>query len=53
MNAKTGMNFERGCTDIICVALFLAFIGAMFGTLFWGVVSGDPMSMISPYDYRS
>lgn len=53
MNEDTGMNFDRGCTDMVCVIIFLAFLSAMFGTLFWGVVTGDPYKMIQPYDFAN
>lgn len=37
MNAETGINLERGCTDMLCVVLFLCFIATMLGTAFYGI----------------
>ena len=51
MNTETGINLDRGCTDMICVVLFLAFIATMFGTAFYGIAQGDPKAMIKPYDF--
>lgn len=53
LNATTGLNFDRGCTDMICVIVFLAFIATMFGTAFYGIVKGDPKALIKPYDFTN
>jgi hypothetical protein len=51
LNAETGLNFERGCTDMICALVFLCFVATMLGTAFYGIVKGDPRAMVKPYDF--
>jgi len=51
MNKETGINFNRSCTDILCVFFFLAFVGCMFGTAIYGLIKGHPKVMIAPYDH--
>lgn len=53
MNAETGINMERGCTDVLCVGLFLTFIATMFGVAIFGLVKGDPKAFIKPYDFTN
>ena len=38
INEKTGMVFERGCTDFFCVVLFLAFVASLFAVAIYGVI---------------
>lgn len=51
LDAEDGIVHARGCTDILCVGLFLAFIGCMFGAMFYGIVKGEPKVMLAPYDF--
>lgn len=53
MDRETGINLNRGCTDFFCVIFFLAFIAAMMGTAFYGLVKGHPKAMIAPYDFTN
>ena len=53
MTVETGLNRERGCTDPICVLLFLAFIAAMFGVAIYGYLQGDPKRLVAPYDFTN
>jgi hypothetical protein len=44
-----GMKREgRGCTDILCLIVFLAFIGAMGYATFYGFHNGDIERLIAP-----
>merc|ERR1712167_492030 len=52
MNEETGINFDRGCTDLICLVLFLSFIATMFGVSIWCVSQGNPGMLINPYDFE-
>jgi len=53
LNLETGLNFKRGCTDMVCVVVFLAFIATMMGTAFYGIAQGDPKAFIKPYDHTN
>jgi hypothetical protein len=41
---------ERGCTDILCCLLFIAFSVAMFGVAVIGFKHGNPKLLAQPYD---
>ena len=44
-----GLNREnRGCTDILCLFVFLAFLGAMGFATFYGFTHGDVERLLSP-----
>ena len=51
LNSNTGMNFNRGCTDFLCAVLFLAFLSVMFASAFYGLIKGEPRTMVAPYDH--
>ena len=38
---KNGPVYNRGCTDILCCLIFLAFIVGMVGTSGYGFLYGD------------
>ena len=38
---KNGPVYNRGCTDILCCLIFLAFIVGMIGTSGYGFLYGD------------
>lgn len=42
---------NRGCTDIICCFLFLAFFVGMCGTAAYGFINGDPKLLLTGWDY--
>ena len=45
-----GINRDRGCTDIICLALFFAFIGAMGYATAFGYKHGEVNRLTAPID---
>lgn len=47
---RNGPLAERGCTDIICCILFVAFIVASTGICIYGFSKGDPNKLITPMD---
>ena len=51
-NIRNGCVEERHCTDILCLAVFLAFIGVMMGMTMWGYKNGDIVRLLSPFDYN-
>lgn len=53
MDKETGINYNRGCTDFLCVVFFLVFVSTMFGTAFYGLIKGHPKAMIKPYDFTN
>jgi len=36
LNKETGYNKDRGCTDFLCLIIFLAFLGSLVGCSIWG-----------------
>lgn len=40
LNKETGINFDRGCTDFLCVVIFLVFVSCMFAVAIFGLVKG-------------
>lgn len=50
MDKDTGVRRERGCSDPICVILFLAFVASMLGACIYGYVNGHPAKLVAPYD---
>ena len=47
---KEGPIKNRGCTDIICLLLFLAFIGGWIAVGIYGFQNGNPTTLIYPSD---
>ena len=41
---------DRGCTDILCCLIFLAFMVGMVGTAGYGLLYGDPQLLITLAD---
>jgi hypothetical protein len=41
---------DRGCTDILCCLLFTVFLVVMVGIAGYGVTTGDPLLLITPFD---
>lgn len=41
---------NRGCTDVICCILFLAFFVLMLVLGFYGISRGDPLNILTPFD---
>ncbi len=41
---------DRGCTDILCCLIFLAFIVGMFGAGFYGYKNGAPIVLLTAWD---
>ena len=48
---ENGPVMKRSCTDIICCFLFLAFIIGMGGTAAYGFMNGNPMLLLTTWDY--
>jgi hypothetical protein len=46
------INFDRGCTDFLCVVVFLVFVSCMFAVAFYGLIKGEPTRLFAPYDYK-
>lgn len=42
---------DRSCTDIICCCLFLAFLLGLAGTSAYGFLNGDPILLLTTWDY--
>ena len=43
-------NELRSCTDIICAILLTIFIGGFVGLLVYGIVKGEPGSVVAIYN---
>ena len=43
---------NRGCTDVLCLLLLLAFLGGWGFVGYWGFVRGNPEVLIYPSDSR-
>jgi len=50
VHLKKGPLEGRGCTDILCLIIFLAFWGAIGYIAFLGFKSGDPERLATPFD---
>jgi choline transporter-like protein 2/4/5 len=44
---------DRGCTDIICCILFVAFLIAFIVIFIYGVSQGQPARLLTPFDENS
>jgi hypothetical protein len=49
---KDGPCKKRGCTDAICIPIFLAHIVAFYVLTFMNAGKADPMKLIKPMDYK-
>ena len=47
---KNGPIEDRGCTDIFCCLLFTVFLVVMVGIAGYGVTTGNPVLLITPFD---
>lgn len=45
------MNKSRGCTDIICLIIFMAFVGSLGYLTFWAYGKGDVNKILAPVYY--
>ena len=45
-----GIYKDRGCTDLFCLIVFLAFMGTMMGLTIHGFIEGNPEKFVAPYD---
>ena len=45
------MAVQRGCTDIICLIFFIAFLGGMGFIVYLSVTAGDPYAVFYGSDY--
>lgn len=52
LNHEEGMNFNRSCTDFLCLVLFLAFLASMVSIAIYSLVKGDPKALYKPYDFK-
>lgn len=50
MSGKAGINRDRCCTDILCLGLFWAFLGAMCYATFYGFHNGQVNKLTAPID---
>lgn len=51
INEETGLNYQRSCTDFICVVFFLVFVSCMFAVAIFGLIKGEPARLFAPYDF--
>ena len=49
INSKE-MVMDRKCTDVVCCMLFTVFIAAMIFVTVIGLMNGDPMRILTPFD---
>jgi len=47
---KEGLNHDRGCTDILCLLVFIAFLGSMGYLTFFANMNGDVAKLYAPID---
>lgn len=45
-----GINRDRGCTDILCLIIYIAFIGAMIYATIFGYTNGNVKKLTAPID---
>ena len=41
---------DRGCTDILCLLIFIAFVTGMCGVAGYGVLFGEPNLLLTTFD---
>lgn len=46
-----GPVFDRSCTDLLCCCLLFAFFLGMCGLSIYGYMNGDPMLLLTTWDY--
>jgi hypothetical protein len=46
-----GLNRNRGCTDIICAVIFLAFLGSLGYLTYYSYHNGDVNRILAPVYY--
>lgn len=47
---ENGPAEDRGCTDILCCLIFVAFLVAWIVIFFYGVLNGKPGQLLTPFD---
>jgi len=47
-SAPDGMNRDRGCTDIPCALVFIAFLGSMIYLTWMGYSKGEMPKLLAP-----
>jgi hypothetical protein len=47
---EKGINRDRKCQDLLCLIIFISFLGGMVACVAYGFVKGDPVKMMAPYD---
>jgi len=52
-NIKDGAVTDRGCTDILCLVVFLAAVAAMIGVGIHGLMHGDIGKYTAPLDSKN
>jgi hypothetical protein len=50
--ADARLKTDRGCTDILCLLLYLSHWGVFFFVTFLGVSNGNPSKLYAPRDFR-
>lgn len=45
------MNKSRGCTDILCLAVFLTFVGSLGYLTYYSYHNGDVQKILAPVYY--
>ena len=53
LNRETGLNFNRTCTDFLCLVLFLAFLASMASIAMYSLIKGNPKTLYKPYDHAN
>lgn len=44
---------DRGCTDFLCLIVFVAFVIAMFACVIYSMTKGQPAKFLAPLDINS
>jgi hypothetical protein len=52
IDKEHGINRDRGCTDFLCVVIFLVFVSCMFAVAGYGLIKGSPGRLTAPYDFK-
>ena len=50
IDPERGFNDDRGCTDMFCLMVFLAFVGSMIFLTSFAYTNGNPSLMMAPVD---
>jgi hypothetical protein len=44
------MNMKRGCNDVLCLIVFLSFVGSMGFLTHYGYTHGNVAKLVAPLD---